>query len=161
MEREFKMTLGTDSTAEIGDEIDTDIAAGSKFAWAIVGMRWAIEKIAAPHEPVAMGGSATTGNAILQLVRGALPAVPILIGRQDHDLIGEDIIETFVATSVGVEVLTWPREVMFQGVTQLPTLHVTFGTVVDYVALSAVTNRIVGSVLYHLVSAPKARHEDL
>lgn len=160
LEREFRIVMAADSGDEVGVEIDTDIASGSRFAWAILGMRWSVEKVA-DGQPVAMGASATTGVACLQLVRGKLPSTPVLIGRQDHDLIGEDMIEFYVATNVGVMPMTWPREVPFQGVTQLPTLHVTFGTVIDFIPLSATTNRIVGSILYHLVSAPKARHEDL
>lgn len=161
LEREFRIVLPADSTTEVGVKVDTDIAAGSKFAWAIVGMRWGIEIIVAPNLPISLGDSAGNDLAILQLVRGELPATPVLIGRHNHNLIGEDIIEAATNTAVGFLRQTWPREVPFMGVTQLPTLHMTFGTTVDFPAMSAATNRIVGSILYHLVTAPKARHEDL
>lgn len=160
-EREFSIICPADSTTEVGVEIDTDIAAGSKIAWAIVGLRWSIEVIAAPHLPVSLGITAGNDVAVLQLVRGDLPATPVLIGRHDNDLIGEDMVATPLGTAVGFETRTWPREVPFQAVTQRPSLHLTFGSTADYSAMSAATNRIVGVILYHLVSAPKARHEDL
>lgn len=161
LEAEFKIIMNANSTTEVGVEVETKIAAGSKFAWAIVGMRWALEVIAAPNLPMNLGVTAGNDNFFLQLVRGELPAVPIGISRHDHDLIGEDIITRDVSTGVGFETLTWPREVPFMGVTQLPTLHLTCGSSADFTAMSAATNRIVGQILYHLVSAPKARHEDL
>jgi hypothetical protein len=161
MEREFKITLPADITTEVGTEIDTDIAAGSQFAWAIVGLRWAFELVAAPNTPFPMGNPAAHCAMFLQLVRGELPTTPVCVSRHDHDLIGEDILDVVYITGTGAFIHTFPREVPFAGVTQLPTLHLTFGANVDVTPLSAATNRIVGSVLYHLVSAPKARHEDL
>jgi hypothetical protein len=161
LEREFTFLMPADTTTETGVEVDTDIAAGSKVAWAIVGMRYSFEEVAAPHLPNALSSPASAGCTCLQLVRGALPATPVLIGRQNHDLIGEDVIEVDVQTGVGIEMRTWPREVPFEGVTQLPKLHVTFGTTVDFAAISAATTRMVGVILYNLVTAPKARHEDL
>lgn len=161
LEREFKIVLPADSTVEVGVEIDTDIAAGSKLAWAIVGMRWAVELIAAPNHILTIGIHAVAATMMLQLVRGELPATPIIIGRHNHDLIGEDCIEVPVSTAVGFGDRTWPREVPFMGVTQMATLHCTFGTTGDFTTMSAATNRIVGSILYSLVSALPARHEDL
>lgn len=161
LEREFKIVFPADTTVETGVQIDTDIAAGSKFAWAIVGMRWSCELVAAPHTPVFFGGSNGSAAFALQLVRGELPATPVLVGRHDHDLIGEDVVEYQFGTDVGFVMRTWPREVPFMGVTQLPSLHVTMGSSLDWLGVSAATNRLVGVVLYHLVTAPKARHEDL
>ena len=160
LEREFKIVMAADSGDEVGVEIDTDIPSGARLAWAILGLRWSVEKVA-DGQPVAMGGPATTGIMFLQLVRGKLPQTPLVISRHDHDLIGEDMLEFYVGTNVGISPMTWPREVPFQGVTQLPTIHLTFGTVIDFIPISAVTNMVVGSIIYKLVSAPKARHEDL
>lgn len=161
LEREFKIVCAATSTDEVGVEIDTDIAAGSKFAWAIVGLEWAIEVIAAPNLAMALGRPAADGLAVLQLIRGELPVTPVHIGRHDNRLIGEDMVEVSFSTSVGFEIRTWPRQVPFMDVTQLPTIHAIFGTTSDFSTMSAATNRIVGKILYHLVSAPKARHEDL
>lgn len=161
LEREFSMLMAAASTTEVGVEIDTDIRSGAKEAWAILGLRYSFEVVAAPNIISPLSHAAAAGATILQLVRGKLPATPVFIGRQNHDLIGEDVLEVNVATAVGVQDRTWPREVPFQGVTQLPQLHLTFGTDQDFQAISAATTRLVGVILYRLVTAPKARHEDL
>lgn len=161
LEREFSIDMVATSTDEVGVEVDTDIRSGSKTAWAILGLRYAFELIAAPNTPFGPGATAAHLAWYLQLVRGALPTVPVCIGRQDHDLIGEDIVEYTISTAVGFNFSTWPREVPFLGVTQLPTLHLTFGTTADMAEISLTTYRLVGSIIYNLVTAPKARHEDL
>lgn len=159
-EAEFKIVMVADSTTEAGITIDTSIEAGQKVAWAIVGMRWMFEAVAAPHLPRGIGAPAMS-TGVLQLVRGELPATPVLVGRHDRDLLGEDMIEVSVSTAVGYAVMTWPREVPFMAVTQLPKIHAVFGTEADWAQVSDAAYRISGAVLYRLVTAGEARHEDL
>lgn len=160
LHRDVHVVMGTDSTIEVATEIDTDIGAGIPVGWAIIGLRWVIEAVALPSWVPSWNISAV-GCAHIQLLRGAKPNTPALKDRFHHDVLGEDIVERATATAVGGLRETWPREVPFEAVTQRPKLHLVFGTTVDFTEISATTYRVAAQVIYRLVGAPPARHEDL
>ena len=117
-----------------------------------------MQLIASPYTRVALGG-ATDAVAILQLVRGPVPATPVFVDRGQNELLMEDILAQDHRSDIGWAIHPWPRLVRRSAVTQMSKMYLLFGTDVDIPAISLTTVEVVAEVLYQVVVAPIVQGE--
>jgi hypothetical protein len=146
----FELPMGADSSVEVAVALDTGILAGT--GWQVYGIDWRFALAVAPYSSVGLGNNADRSYH-LQLCRGEVPDVPVLLEPEHKDLVMEDSFVMTFSTGVGMFVMEWPRRPRQAGVTTQDEMYIMFGTSNDDADISAATTQIVGAVLYDLVDS--------
>ena len=157
LKRDIHLPMVATSTTEVAVEVETGLAPGSKFGWEIVGVSYWFQNIASPHTIISP--NVTDSRLQIQLVRGEVPATPVMLSMGDNDVIAQESVDNIVHDATSRETIIYPRAIPAAATTQRAALYLMFVTSVDVTAISLTTVELFAHLHYFVVDAPPVAGE--
>lgn len=157
LKRDIHLPMVATSTTEVAVEIETGLAPGTNFGWEIVGLSYWFQNIASPHTIISP--NVTDARLQIQLVRGEVPATPVMLSMGNNDIICQEAVDNIVHDATSRETIIYPRAIPAAAVTQRLALYLMFVTSVDVTAISLTTVEMFAHLHYFIVPAPAVKGE--